>query len=184
MAEQPDDDRQDASRRASDDDGDETEGEELNRNLSELLQELRVAQMGVQVLFAFLLTVPFSQRFGQVTSFQRDVYFATLLAATLSAILLIAPTAQHRLLFGRHDKRYLVVASTRMAIAGLAFLAVAMTAVVLLLTDLLFGTTTTIAVVAVVALTFTILWFIVPLRRRERLPSPPRDDVETPPPGG
>jgi high-affinity Fe2+/Pb2+ permease len=175
--------RREAARRASEQRSPETPEEELNRNLSELLQELRVAQMGVQVLFAFLLTVPFSQRFGEVTGFQRDVYFATLLSATVSAILLIAPTAQHRLLFGRHDKRYLVTAANRLAIAGLAFLAIAMTAVVLLLTDVLFGAATTVGVAVAVGLTFAVLWFLIPLRRRERLPPPPRDEVEPPPPG-
>ena len=100
----------------------ETEQERLNRNLDQLLGELRVAMPGVQVLFAFLLAVPFQQRFTQVTDFQRDVYFVTLLAAAAASALFVAPTAYHRLMFRERDKPRLVAISSRLAVAGLAAL--------------------------------------------------------------
>src|SRR2546421_6269626 len=104
-----------------------TEDPELqSRRLTELLQELRVALTGVQILFAFLLTVPFSQRFAQVTNFQRYTYFVTLLCAAAAVALLIAPTAHHRVLFRRRQKRSLVLSGSTYMLVGLAFLAVSM----------------------------------------------------------
>ena len=93
---------------------DETEDERLNRELDQLLQELRVAMPGVQVLFAFLLAVPFQQRFAQVTEFQKDVYFGTLLASAVASALFIAPTAYHRMMFRGRDKPRLVEMSSRL----------------------------------------------------------------------
>ncbi len=84
---------------------DETEEERLDRNLSELLQELRVALPGVQVLFAFLLAVPFQQGFEKITPFQKDVYFGTLICTAISAVMLISPSAYHRLTFRYQQKR-------------------------------------------------------------------------------
>jgi hypothetical protein len=124
----------------------ESPEERLNRELIELLNELRVALPGVQVLFAFLLTVPFTQRFAHVTTFQRDLYFGTLLASALATALLIAPSAIHRLEFRQHDKGQIVEISNRLTIVGLGFLALAMTGVVVLITDVLFGSSATIAV--------------------------------------
>src|SRR2546421_1524425 len=98
-----------------------------HRRLIELLNELRVALTGVQIMFAFLLTVPFTQRFAQVTKFQRYVYFVTLLCAAVSVALLIAPTAHHRILFRRHQKHRLVMVGSSLTIVGLGFLALAMT---------------------------------------------------------
>src|SRR5438874_7174410 len=112
-------------------DRDETEEERLDRNLTELLNELRVALPGVQVLFAFLLGVPFTQRFSELASYQEDVYYATLMCAAAATAFLIAPSAHHRVLFRQRDKRYIVFLSNRFAIVGLAFLALAMTGVVL-----------------------------------------------------
>ena len=106
---------------------DESENQRLDRNLGELLQELRVALPGVQVLFAFLLTIPFNQRFAQLTTAQERIYLATLLATTISAVLLIAPTAYHRINFRKQQKGRLVYIANRLAIAGLGFLALAMT---------------------------------------------------------
>src|SRR2546423_11848734 len=97
---------------------DQEEQQRLNRQLLELLNELRVALPGVQVLFAFLLAVPFQQRFSTVNAFQRDVYYGTLLTSTIAAALLIAPTAYHRLNFRQHDKRRIVLHSNRLSIAG------------------------------------------------------------------
>ena len=123
----------------------------------ELVNELRVALTGVQILFAFLLTVPFTQRFAKVTEFQRHLFFVTLLTAALAVVLLIAPTAQHRLLFRQHDKERIVVSSNRYAIAGLVTLAVAMTGAVMLITDLLFDEPMVTWVTAILATLFVVL---------------------------
>jgi len=145
---------------------DESEAERLDRNLGELLQELRVALPGVQVLFAFLLAVPFQQEFGKVSEFEKKIYFATLLLTAVSAALLIAPSAYHRLTFRYQQKHRLVFVSNRLAIAGLGALALAMTCAVLLITHLLFGTVTTIVVTAAILGMFVFLWVALPLRRR------------------
>jgi Family of unknown function (DUF6328) len=145
---------------------DESEAERLDRNLGELLQELRVALPGVQVLFAFLLAVPFQQEFTKVSEFEKEMYFATLLLTTLSAALLIAPTAYHRLTFRYQQKHRLVFVSNRLTIAGLAALALAMTCAVLLVTHFLFGSVVTIIATAAVLTTFAVLWVALPLRRR------------------
>jgi hypothetical protein len=148
------------------DDGDEDDKERIDRELLELLNELRVALPGVQVLFAFLLTVPFTQRWGEATDFQRDVYFGTLICTTLSAILLIAPSAQHRLLFRMHDKDQLLLRANNLTIVGLGILALAMVGVVMLITDVLFGPKQTIVTTALVVVAFAYFWAAQPLRRR------------------
>ncbi len=142
---------------------DETEREQYDRNLVELMGELRVALPGVQVLFAFLLVAPFNQRFGTASQFDRKLYFATLLLTTLSSILLIAPTVMHRLTFRRGQKPYLVTASNRLVIAGMVVLSVAMTSAVGLVTHYLFGQTTAIITVALVLAAFALIWFALPL---------------------
>ena len=147
----------------------EEEWERENRRLIELLNELRVALTGVQIMFAFLLTVPFTQRFARVTEFQRYVYFVTLLCAAVASALLIAPTAQHRMLFRRHQKRQLVLLGNTLTLAGLGFIAAAMTGVILLITDLLFKTGTVIVVTAAVAAMFATLWYLIPLARRLKM---------------
>jgi hypothetical protein len=144
---------------------DETEAERLDRNLQEFLGELRVALPGVQVLFAFLLVVPFNQRFVEITSFQKAVYFVTLLLTAAASACLIAPTAQHRLEFRRQHKEQIMMMANRLAILGLGFLAVAMTGAILLITDLLYGSTTTIVVTVAVGLAFAVLWYAIPVRR-------------------
>jgi hypothetical protein len=143
----------------------ETEYERVDRNLAELLGELRVALPGVQVLFAFLLVVPFNQRFAEVTAFQEKVYLVTLLFAAAASVCLIAPSIHHRITFRRQDKEYIVLVANRLAIAGLACLALAMTGVTLLVTDVLFGALTTVVVTAAVVLGFALLWYAIPLRR-------------------
>jgi predicted membrane channel-forming protein YqfA (hemolysin III family) len=148
---------------------DETEQERLDRNLNELLQELRVAIPGVQVLFAFLLAVPFQQGFSKVNNFQRDVYFATLIFTAISAVLLMSPTAYHRLTFRYQQKRKLVFYSNRFAIGGIIFLALAMTGAIILVTDVLFSTTAMLVVTALAVLAFSLFWFALPLQRRLRL---------------
>ena len=148
---------------------DETEEQRLDRNLGELLQELRVALPGVQVLFAFLLAVPFQRNFAEITEFEKTIYFATLLLTALSAALLIAPSAYHRLTFRYQKKHRLVFVANRLAIAGLATLALAMTSAVLLVTDVLFGTVaTTVVTTVLVFAMFVVLWAVLPLRRRVR----------------
>ena len=147
----------------------ETEGERLDRNLGELLQELRVALPGVQVLFAFLLAVPFQKNFTEATAFDEKMYFATLLLTALSAALLIAPSAYHRLTFRYQQKHRLVFVSNRLAIAGLGVLALAMTCAILLVTNVLWGTVATTVVTTVLVLTmFAVLWVALPMRRRLR----------------
>ena len=143
----------------------ESEKERLDRNLQELLGELRVALPGVQVLFAFLLVVPFNQRFPEITSFQRTTYFVTLLLATAASACLIAPTAHHRIEFRAEDKKRIVFGATRLAIVGLALLASAMTGAVMLITDMLYGSSTVAIVAASVALLFALLWFAWPIKR-------------------
>jgi hypothetical protein len=143
----------------------ESEQERVDRNLQEMLGELRVALPGVQVLFAFLLVVPFNQRFGEVTSFQKGIYFATLILTTASAMCLIAPSVHHRIEFRRQDKDQIVKTGNRIVIVGLTLLATAMTGAVLFVTDVLYGPGTTAVVGGGVALAFGVLWYVVPLRR-------------------
>ena len=144
---------------------DETEKERLDRNLEQLLGELRVALPGVQVLFAFLLVVPFNQRFADITSFQQTVYLVTLLCATAACACLIAPTAHHRIEFREQDKERIVFGGNRLAIIGLGLLATAMTGAITLVTDFLYSSTTTTIAAALVALLFATLWYGIPLRR-------------------
>jgi hypothetical protein len=141
------------------------EDEDTERQLAELLQELRIALPGVQILFAFLLTVPFSQGFTRATSFQRTLFFGVLLATAASTICLIAPTATHRLRFHQRDRRYIVESGNRMLIAGLVLLGVAMIGAVALITDYLFGLDSHWIWPLLVALLLAVLWFVRPLRR-------------------
>jgi hypothetical protein len=144
---------------------DEDQSERIDRELIELLNELRVALPGVQVLFAFLLTVPFSQGFVQTTEFQRDLLFGVLTATAISAALLIAPSAWHRLRFRQKDKELILSVSNRMAIAGLGFLAIAMVGAVMLIANYAFSETLTIVSGIVAILVFGGLWYVLPLAR-------------------
>jgi hypothetical protein len=146
----------------------ETEAERLDRNLLELLNELRVALPGVQVLFAFLLAVPFTDRFQELNGGQEKIYYAILLCAALSTALLIAPSAHHRIEFRAQDKRHIVFVANRFAIVGLAFLALAMTGVVLFITDVLFTHLTAGIATAGAAAVFGWLWYGIPLLRVAR----------------
>jgi hypothetical protein len=151
-----------------DSDRTEEEQERLNRQMTELLNELRVAMPGVQVLFGFLLAVPFQQRFASVSPFQRDAYFVTLLAAATATAFLIAPSAYHRVAFQRHDKPNIIRIGTRQFLCGLVALAVAMNGAVLLVTDFLFRAPTAIITLVCVASLFAWLWFGIGLWRRAR----------------
>lgn len=134
----------------------------------ELLQELRVAIPGIQVLFAFLLVVPFQQGWATVTEFEKTVYYATLLLTAASSICMIAPTARHRMRFRELDKRWVVETANRLAIAGLVFLAGAICGVLMLITHVVYDVTLTAIVVAVFAVFFAWFWFVAPVVRELR----------------
>jgi DMSO reductase anchor subunit len=148
----------------------ESEEERADRNLSDLLQELRVALPGVQVLFGFLLTVPFSQRFTDLSPFQEKLYFGVLISVALATVLLVAPTAGHRILFRRQQKEYIVTIANRLALIGLLLLAVSMCGAIALISDFLFGATTAVISTAVMAAAFVGFWFFGPVMRRQSLP--------------
>jgi O-antigen/teichoic acid export membrane protein len=158
----------------------ETALERCDRNLVELLQEVRVVQTGVQVLFAFLLTAPLAARFGTLDAFQRHVYFATLLATGAAAVLLIAPTAYHRVLFQRGDKEHLVQVANRFTLAGLAFVAISMVGALLLVTDLLFSGAVVAVTVGFATLGVVLAWCVLPLRRRRAARPQSATSVPTP----
>jgi Family of unknown function (DUF6328) len=144
----------------------ENREERTAREQIELLQELRIVIPGVQVLFAFLLTVPFNQGFTELNIVQRDVFFATLLCTAAATALLIAPSAHHRLLFRQGVREERLKMGNILAILGLAFLVPAMVGVVYVITDLIFGLTTALIVTVVMALSFLLLWFVLPLPYR------------------
>jgi Family of unknown function (DUF6328) len=143
--------------------------EQLDRNTVELLNELRVAATGIQVLFAFLLIVPFNVGFTKLSSFDRYEYFATLLCIATSTVLLIAPSIHHRLLFRLGQKPYLVETANRVAIIALGFMVAGFTGILVLISDVLFGGVTAGIVGVLVAVGVTSLWFGLPLRRRRSL---------------
>jgi hypothetical protein len=145
-----------------------TEEAKRDRQMIELLNELRVALPGVQILFAFLLTVPFANRFPKITDFQRDVFYITLVATTISAACLIAPSAAHRLRFHKNERAWLIESANALLIAGLGFLAVAIGAAFLLVTDMLFDGPAVWIYSAVVWVVIVTLWFGRPLYRRLR----------------
>jgi len=153
---------------AEEPDRSEEEQERLNRQMTELLNELRVAMPGVQVLFAFLLTVPFQQRFQEVTDFQRDVYFIALLAAMTATAFLIAPSAYHRIAFQTHDKPRIVRVGTMQFVCGIVALAIAMNCAVLLVTDFLFRAPTVVVTLVATVTLFGWLWFGIGVWRRLR----------------
>jgi hypothetical protein len=146
----------------------ESKEERVNRELIELLNELRVALPGVQVLFAFLLAVPFSQRFAEVTDVQKDAYMVALLCTMAGSVFLIAPAAHHRIRFRDPDKESLLKLSNAFAIVGTALLAVAMTAVVFLVSDLLFQDPLTAVLTGLTAGLFVVVWFVLPLLSKTR----------------
>jgi len=154
--------------RPAEDDRNETQTKRDDRNLMELLQELRIAGLGVQVLFGFLLSLPFTTRFVRLSGQQRTLYAADLLLAALSTALLLTPVAYHRLVFRRHLKEPLVKLANTMAIAGLVAVGLAVAAAVLLVLSFVAGGLPGIITGIFVACLFATLWFVVPLLRRER----------------
>jgi len=158
----------------------ETREEQLDRNLTEMVQELRVAQIGVQFLFGALLTIPFQQRFKDLTAFQRDAYACTLILTLAAAILLVAPASFHRIVFRHRVKEQLVDAAQRLMLSGMLALACAMTSALVLVLDVVTGRSALFWFVVVGAvLAFAACWYAWPLRvriraahRREDLPDP------------
>ncbi len=154
------------SSRPSQDDRDESEAERLDRNYNEILQELRVLQAGMQILFAFLLTLAFQARFGAVSDFQRNVYLGSLVSAALAAACLIGPVAFHRIVFRRGMKADLIQAATRYMAAGMALLFVTMMGAVFVVLDFLLSRTIASSVTGGLAVGFVVLWLVVPLVSR------------------
>jgi hypothetical protein len=146
----------------------ESPKERVDRELIELLNGLRVILPGVQVLLAFLLTVPFSSGFPKATETERALYFATVLLTVGAIAALTAPAAYHRLRFREGDKERMLFTSNAFAIVGLGLLALAMTGVVFLITDVLFGTAVAVPVGIVVLTILGFAWFAVPLWRKVR----------------
>ncbi|GIH17812.1 membrane protein [Rugosimonospora africana] len=147
---------------------DETPMERWDRNLGELLQELRVAQTGVQILFAFLLTLPFTNRFGEIGWLDRDAYLATLMASATASALLITPVSYHRLVFRSGLKPQLVRTASVVAQAGLVFLLLALAGAVFVVVDVVSGARVAAALAAVMAALYIALWYVVPLVHRSR----------------
>lgn len=145
-----------------------SEEERLNRELIELLNELRVALPGIQVLFAFLLIVPFQQGFAHITDLDRGLYFVAFLATTLACVLLIAPTTYHTIRYEHRDKASLIEYGERMLIAGTVFLAVAIATVAFLITDVLYGNALAAVATAVIVAWLVWFWYGVPLTRKRR----------------
>jgi hypothetical protein len=146
----------------------ETKAGRLDRELGELLQELRVLLPGVQVLFAFLLTVPFTSRFQTATDSEKGLFLAALICAALASALLIAPSAFHRILFRDRDKEWMILTANGMAIAGTVFLAAAMTCALFLVTEVIYGSKLAAGVAAGLGVFFIVVWYMVPLVRRAR----------------
>jgi hypothetical protein len=150
----------------SSDPRDESEAERDDRNLAELLQELRVVGLGVQVLFGFLLSLPFTTRFARLSQGQRELYLATLVLAAVATALLLGPVAFHRLVFRRGQKERLVRAANVMAVAGLAAVGLAVSAAVLLVTSYVTSALAAGLITVFVTCMFGMLWFAFPLARR------------------
>ncbi|KUI32501.1 sodium:proton antiporter [Mycobacterium sp. IS-1742] len=149
-----------------DPDRDETETERLDRNWSSLLQELRVAQTGVQVLTGFLLVLPFQERFADLDQGARLVYLTTVACSIGSTVLLVAPASMHRVLFRRHRLDALVASSHRFALAGLVLLGMALTGVAAIIFDAVLGATAAWAAGTATLLALACSWFWVPVRHR------------------
>jgi predicted neutral ceramidase superfamily lipid hydrolase len=160
-------------------DSEESSAERANRELIELLNELRVALPGVQVLFAFLLTVPFSQRFDQLDSTDRRAYFAAVITTAAATLFLIAPSAHHRVRFRSGIKEHLLKVANLFTVIGLVLLAFAMSAVTYVVTGMLYEGTVPAVVAGCLAGAFLIVWFLAPFAYRpERTPPPSPPDEQ------
>ncbi|HWG02338.1 MAG TPA: DUF6328 family protein [Trebonia sp.] len=161
-------DKRDESAAASGNPRQETEAQRDDRNVSELIQELRVAGLGVQVLFGFLLGLPFTQSFKRLSDAQQNLYLVTVVLSAVATALLVTPVAYHRLVFRRGMKEDLVRFANQVAIIGLAAVGLAVLAAVLLVTWFVSGTLAGAVIAAVIACLFGVLWFGVPLTRRHQ----------------
>jgi uncharacterized protein DUF6328 len=141
------------------------EQERQDRQMIELLNELRIALPGVQILFGFLLTVPFAQGFRRINGFEKALFYATLLCTAVSTICLIAPSATHRLRFHQRDRAYVIESAHKYTIAGLGFLAVAIVLALVMITDVLYNGAAIYAFPAAIALLLAGIWFVRPLLR-------------------
>ena len=150
----------------------ESHSERVNRELIELLNELRVALPGVQVLFAFLLAVPFATGFKDTTDFQRDLFFGTLVSTAIASALLIAPSAYHRINFRERDKERMLLTSNALTLVGLFFLALSIVAAVALIADFIYGPAVPVLSAIGGVIMFAALWLILPVLRRN-----PKDDT-------
>lgn len=179
MSGRTDDETHDETRHGKRDD--ETHDEQLEREHEQLFHELRAIIPGAEVLFAFMLTVAFSERFADITDVQRWVYYVTLLSAGSSLLLLLAPASFHRIQFRRHDKEAMMRIANVEAISALVLISVAVAGSVFLITDLMFTTVAAIAVAAVMWTCAGALWWLVPLARRTTEPTdgPPGEPART-----
>jgi hypothetical protein len=146
----------------------ESEAQRLDRNFSDILQELRVVQTGVQILFAFLLSLAFYERFTQLTPTQRNVYFVTLLFAVLAAVVLVAPVGAHRMLFRQAQKDQVVQASNRFAVVGLCLVMLSVAGAIWVIADYLYGRVLSVSVAAGVIVLSSLLWFVLPRAYRDK----------------
>jgi len=149
----------------------ETPMQRADRAYAEILQEVRVAQTGVQILFAFLLALAFQARFGGITGFQRGTYVVTLILCAGATALLIAPAAFHRMIYRRRLKQHLVRVANRLALSGLVLLLLSMASAVLLIMDVVLGLVPAILLAAGVLVWFTMWWFVLPMHSRGQLGS-------------
>jgi hypothetical protein len=157
---------------------DETPLERLDRNTGELLQGLRVAGTGIQVVFAFLLILPFNARFSKLNGFERGVYMVTLICIAIAAVLMIAPSIHHRLLFRRGQKQYLVDTGNRLMIVAGGFMAVGLTGAVLLISDFVLGSAAAVVIAVCAGAMILSVWFALPLNRRRQLDLEQRQSAE------
>jgi hypothetical protein len=146
----------------------ETRKQRVDRELNELLGELRVALPGVQMLFAFLLTVPFYARFDTLAGSLRAAFFLTFTSTTIAAVFMIAPSSNHRLSFRAQDKEQLLFRANRFAIVGLAFLAVAICGVMYFIAGMLLGSQWAPVATGATALLIALTWYLAPLVRKIR----------------
>jgi hypothetical protein len=144
----------------------ESTGERLDRELMELLQGIRVVMPGVQVLLAFLLTVPFQQRFAQLPGSLRNAFFASIACATVATVLLIAPSAHHRLLFRAQEKEWLLRVGNQMALWGTVLLGTSIVLALYVVTNVLFTSEQALLTTAIAVVVFAGLWYVLPLTRR------------------
>lgn len=152
----------------------ETQKERVDRELIELLNEVRVALPGVQVLFAFLLTVPFAAGWKDTTNLQKDVYVCAVVTAAIAAIFMIAPSSYHRLLFRQPHKEHMLMTSNKLLIIGMVFLALSICMCVFLVVDFVISIPWALTLTGLVGLLMIVLWYLMPLNRRHEV-WPPRD---------